>query len=173
MHALFLCSHICRIYHTSLTYKFSDIYMFSWILSIQQPKILRWISIILILILFCFYFAKCRLTCMAILMLIKACLICREKCTYCQKRKTRSGKFSCAKHTLTLQVDLFYKLPESMNLYVILVHFPGQNSMTTSHFSRLKGTVSDRHFQTSLFSKPPYFFCIFRENFTVIAYLYN
>ena len=40
----------------------------------------------------------------------------------------------------------------------------------------VKRTISDRQFQTSLFSKPNdffFFFCIFRENFTVITYLYN
>ena len=39
----------------------------------------------------------------------------------------------------------------------------------------LKGTISGRQFQTSLFSKPQifFFFYIFRENFTVIAYLHN
>ena len=35
----------------------------------------------------------------------------------------------------------------------------------------VKGTTSDRPFQTSLFSKPPDFFCIIRENSTVIIYL--
>ena len=39
------------------------------------------------------------------------------------------------------------------------------------HFD-LKGTISDRPFRTSLFSKPPHF-CIFRENYTVVTYLYN
>ena len=36
-----------------------------------------------------------------------------------------------------------------------------------------KGTISDRPFQTELFSKPQIFFFIFRENSTVINYLFN
>ena len=39
--------------------------------------------------------------------------------------------------------------------------------------TKLKGAISDRQFHTSLFSKPQILFCIFRENFTVITYLYN
>ena len=32
----------------------------------------------------------------------------------------------------------------------------------------VKGTISDPKFQTSLFSEPPDFFCIFRENIILI-----
>ena len=39
---------------------------------------------------------------------------------------------------------------------------------------KVKGTISDPKFQTSLFfSEHPDFFCIFRENYTVLNYIYN
>ena len=38
---------------------------------------------------------------------------------------------------------------------------------------KIKCTINNPKFQTSLFSEPPDFFYIFRENFTVINYMYN
>ena len=62
---------------------------------------------------------------------------------------------------------LTYKSSNPMAWYV---GFP--SSEVEAAVSLFKGTISDRLFQTSLFSKPP-FFPIFRENCTVITYLYN
>ena len=47
------------------------------------------------------------------------------------------------------------------------------NWFTPTVITCFKGTISDHPFQTSLFSKAKSFFCIFKENFTVITYLYN
>ena len=55
---------------------------------------------------------------------------------------------------------------------------PANTRSNSGHASEMstiviKGTINDRSFQTSLFSKPPdIFFCIFRENPTVKTCLY-
>ena len=75
---------------------------------------------------------------------------------------------------LLCTINCFLQWDHLPNMAVGDVAFYYTLYLCASHLV-IKGTISDRPFQTSLFSDPQifFFFCIFRENLTVITYLYN
>ena len=78
---------------------------------------------------------------------------------------------------------IWYKVAFYKKVWKIVTYLELEEttSILIHHSIAFKGTISDHQFQTSLFFQTPrfffffffFFFCIFREDFTVMTYLYN